>query len=166
MKKQPDHRINVVIVEISIWISILVLVSGALAALSFQIEALNFRYPMDYGEAPLINQAMQLNAGHPIYQKTLEQPPHTIANYPPVYIGLLAVFEKIFGPAFWYGRLISSLGTIGSAVMLYLLTKSRDHDWKLALVPALLFFNIPYVIQWSTLARIDHLALFFALTGL
>ncbi|MFW5714093.1 MAG: hypothetical protein ACOCYU_05425, partial [Brevefilum sp.] len=33
-------------------------------------------------------------------------------------------------------------------------------------IPALMFFNIPYVILWSTLARIDHLALFFALTGL
>ncbi len=166
MKKQHSNHFQTLFTEIIVWIPVFVLVFGALAAVSFQIEALAFRYPLDYGEAPLVNQAMQLNAGNPIYQQSLQQPPYTIANYPPVYVGLMAVFEKIFGPAFWYGRLISSLSAIGSAAMIFLILASRSNNWKIALIASLLFFNMPYVVGWSTLARIDHLALFFALTGL
>lgn len=166
MKKPPDQRIFSIIVSISKWVCIFILVSGALAALSFQIEAIGFRYPLDYGEAPLINQAMQLNAGNQIYRQSLSAPPFTIANYPPVYVGILASFERAFGPAFWYGRLISTLSAIGSAVMIFLIANSRSRCWSVSIIPALIFFNIPYIVGWSTLARIDHLALFFALTGI
>lgn len=163
---QAPKRIIAWVVTLTTWASILILAYGAVNALSYQAEAVGFRYPLDYGEAPLVNQAMQLNAGEAIYRPSLEEPPFTIANYPPVYVGVLALFERFFGPAFWYGRLISVLSAIGSAVMLFLLLFSRSHSWTLALIPALMFYNIPYVIGWSGLARIDHLALFFALTGL
>ena len=166
MNKHNYQRIISLIVEISIWIGIFILMYGALGALSTQIEAILFRYPLDYGEAPLINQAMQLNAGNPIYRQSLDEPPYTIANYPPVYVGVMALFERIFGPAFWYGRLISTLSAIGSAVMVSSIVYSRSHNWKIAIIPALVFYNIPYTIGWSTLARIDHLALFLALAGL
>jgi hypothetical protein len=166
MTKQNGRGFFGLLVEISLWACILVLTFGALGALSTQIEAVLFRYPLDYGEAPLVNQAMELNAGNSIYRQSILEPPYTIANYPPVYVGILALFEKAFGPVFWYGRLISVLSAIGSAVMLFLIVNSRSRNWKLALIPALVFFNIPYVIGWSMLARIDHLALFFALAGL
>lgn len=154
------------ILDILIWVCLLLLVIGAMAAIGFQIEAITFYYPLDYGEAPLLNQAVQLNAGNPLYQTDLDQPPFTIANYPPVYVGILAIFERLIGPAFWYGRLLSSLCAIGSAVLITLITFSRSRDWKTALIPGLLFINLPYVVGWSTLVRIDHLALFLALMGL
>lgn len=166
MKKQHNQRIFPLIVEISTWLGIFILVYGALAALSYQTEALLFRYPLDYGEAPLVNQAVQLNAGHSIYRQSLQEPPYTVANYPPVYVGVLAIFERFFGPAFWYGRLISTLSVIGSALMIFSIVNSRSRNWKIAIIPALVFYNIPYVLGWSVLARIDHLALFFSLTGL
>ena len=115
MRKQHIQRIFSLIVESATWVGIFILVYGALAALSYQTEALLFPYPLDYGEAPLVNQAMQLNSGHPIYRQSLQEPPFTIANYPPVYVGILAFFELFFCPAFWYGRLISTLSVIGSA---------------------------------------------------
>jgi hypothetical protein len=166
MKKQHNQQIFSLIVESSIWIGVLILVFGALAALSYQTEALLFRYPLDYGEAPLVNQAVQLNEGHPIYRQSLLEPPYTVANYPPVYVGILAIFERFFGPAFWYGRLISTLSVIGSALMIFSIVNSRSRNWKIAIIPALIFYNIPYVLGWSVLVRIDHLALFFSLTGL
>jgi len=166
MKRQPEQRILKLLIEISIWACIFILAYGALGAFSTQIEAIFFRYPLDYGEAPLVNQAMQLNAGNSIYRQSIQEPPYTIANYPPVFVGVLALFEKAFGPVFWYGRLISALSAIGSAVMILLIVNSRSQNYKLALITALIFFNIPYVIGWSILARIDHLALFFALSGL
>lgn len=166
MKTQPSQRGRTLAIELITWVPIMILVFGAAAGLFFQWEAIAFRYPLDYGEAPLVNQAMQLNAGQPIYRQSVGEAPFTIANYPPIYVGLLAFFEGIFGPAFWYGRLISTLSALGSTVIIFFITYSRSHNYKLSLIPALLFFNLPYVLGWSVLARIDHLALFLALTGL
>ena len=154
------------IIDILIWMCLLLLLIGALAAIAFQIEAITFRYPLDYGEAPLLNQAVQLNAGNPLYQTDLDQPPFTIANYPPAYVGILAIFERVFGPALWYGRLISCVSAFSSATLITLTVLSRSRELKTALIPGLLFLNLPYVVGWSTLARIDHLALFFALLGI
>ena len=120
MKSQHNRRSSTKFIEVFAWIPILVLVYGALAGLTYQIGAISFEYPLDYGEAPLVNQAMQLNAGKTIYRTSLDQPPFTIANYPPVYVVLLAGFEGLFGPNFWYGRLLSSLSAFGSAVMIFL----------------------------------------------
>jgi len=166
MITHKKYKLPRLIIEISLWIVIAILGIGAVFVLEFQIEALCFRYPLDYGEAPLINQAVQINRGSLIYRSDILEPPYTIANYPPIYVMLLALFEKFFGPGFWYGRLISALSMVGSSVVISLIVFSRSHNIKIALIPGLLFFNLPYVVGWSTLARIDHLALFFALMGL
>lgn len=152
--------------DIFVWMCLLILTIGAIAAIDFQFDAINFRYPLDYGEAPLVNQAMQINAGETIYRADLDQAPFTIANYPPVYVLLISVFEKVIGPAFWYGRLISVISAWGSATLITLMVFSYSKNIRIALIPGLLFNNFPYVVGWSTLARIDHLALFFALLGL
>jgi hypothetical protein len=152
--------------QVALWMTVVALTIGLLATIGYQVKAIQFRYPLDYGEAPLINQAAQINVGNPVYRQDLATPPFTIANYPPVYIGVLAIFEGIFGPFFWYGRLISALSALGSVVMLFLITFAMSRRTVLSLIPGLLFLNIPYMASWSTLARIDHLALFLALLGL
>jgi hypothetical protein len=153
-------------IEVLLWLCFILLIIGAFAAIAYQVEAIRFRYPLDYGEAPLVNQAMQINAGQSIYYAKINQAPFTIANYPPIYVLLLSIFEKAFGPGFWYGRLISVLSAWGSATLIVLITYSHSKNMLMALITGLLFINLPYVVGWSTLARIDHLALFFALLGL
>lgn len=160
------NKISDQVIEILMWGTIAVMAVGALGVMAFQAEAIQFLYPLDYGEAPLINQAMQLTNGNRIYRDSIDQPPYTIANYPPVYVLLLAIFEVLVGPAFWYGRLISSLSALGSATIIIMMVYSRSRNLLLSAIPGLLFINLPFVASWSALARIDHLALFFALAGL
>ena len=157
---------NPLFITILSWLVIAILSVGVVGAISFQVEALTFRYPLDYGEAPLINQAVQINQGQSIYQSEVDQAPYTITNYPPVYVLFLSIFENFFGSVFWYGRLISILSALGSSILIILITYSRSQRIELALIPGMLFLNLPYVVGWSTLTRIDHLALFFALFGL
>lgn len=166
MNEKTNSNIFNTIITVLTWMCIIILSVGTMAAVAFQVEAISFRYPLDYGEGPLLNQAVQMSAGNPIYLADISQGPYTIANYPPIYVGAMAIFENFFGPAFWYGRLISSLSVIGSSILVILMAYSYSKDWKIALIPGLLLINIPYVVSWSTLARIDHLALFFALLGL
>lgn len=118
-----------------------------------------FRYPLDYGEAPLLDQATRLAAGHNIYRADITAPPYTISNYPPLYVLTLVPFVKLFGPTFTAGRAISVLCTLASAAFLALTIYTLYKDRVAALVTGMLFLAVPYVVHWSAFLRIDMLAL-------
>src|ERR1041384_4788144 len=63
----------------------------------YQLAVIKYPYSMDYGEAPLVDHAMQLMNGQNIYRSDLSTPPYTISNYPPLYIAWLAISVKLFG---------------------------------------------------------------------
>ncbi|MFP4396096.1 MAG: hypothetical protein ACLFTI_12635 [Anaerolineales bacterium] len=139
----------------------------AVAVVIFVIHAgmaLSHRYPLDYGEAPLVNHARRLIRGQNIYQPTLDEPPYVIANYPPLYIIALAPFVALFGPNFWAGRAISIACALATAFFLSRIAalhaeRPHPHKRRVALVTGGLFLAIPYVASWSSLARVDLLAL-------
>ncbi|MGH3145956.1 MAG: hypothetical protein ACRDTR_09170, partial [Rubrobacter sp.] len=70
-------------------------------------DALAFPYPLNYGEGPLLEQAVKLAGFQNIYEADLTAPPYVISNYPPLFSLVQAPFVWSFGPAFWYGRAIS-----------------------------------------------------------
>ncbi len=119
-------------------------------------------YPLDYGEAPLINQAMNLAAGEIIYHSSLENPPFTIANYPPLYVISLIPFLNIFDSPFHMGRVVSFLSTLASATFLALTILKLFNNKLGAIITGIFFLGFPYVVEWSVRARIDSLALAFA----
>jgi len=123
-------------------------------------------YPLDYGEAPLVDQAMRLAAGQNIYRPDISSPPYTIANYPPLYVLSLAPFVKLFGPSFLAGRLISILCALASAAFLALIVYTPSQDRVAAVTTGLLFLAVPYVVGWSSLLRVDMLALALSTAGL
>lgn len=121
--------------------------------------ALSFPYPLDYGEGPLLDQTLRLADGENIYKNDFSVPPYTISNYPPLFLLLQVPFAKIFGPAFWYGRLISILGQLLTAVFIGLTLWTLTGDRVSPAVGGLIFLAFPYGQYWSTLNRIDLLAL-------
>ena len=131
-----------------------------------QARSITFPYPLDYGEAPLVDQAMRLLAGEPLYRPTLASPPYTISNYPPLYVAAVAPFVARFGPNFWGGRLLSTLSALASGIFLGLSVYQLRRDWLAALAAAGLFWAFPFVVHWSGLLRIDLLALALSLAGL
>jgi len=145
----------------------LVSVVLAVALIVFGIHALLgllYPFPLDYGEAPLVDQAMRLANGRAIYRANLDTPPYTITNYPPLYILAMAPFIWLFGPNFWAGRLISIVSALAAACFLGGIvnaqTGSRQSgDRFTAWITALLFLAFPYVAGWAKLARIDLPAL-------
>jgi hypothetical protein len=48
--------------------------------------AVNFPYPLDYGEGPLLDQIVRLAHFENIYRVDLTVPPYTVANYPPLFL--------------------------------------------------------------------------------
>src|SRR5690606_8441902 len=71
-----------------------------------------------------------------------------------------------FGPAYWYGRLISWGSMLLASAALTLLLYRFSRDRLAALSGGLLLLTIPYASVWAPLARIDALALGLSLTGL
>ncbi len=132
---------------------------GLLLFLINAVMAVPFRYPLDYGEAPLVDQAMRLAAGQNIYRRDLSVPPYTVSNYPPLYVALLALPLKLFGPSFFFGRLLSTVSVLGAAFflgrLLYVTTRDRWAAW----VAGLTLLSAHYVVKWSPLHRVDALAL-------
>ncbi len=129
-------------------------------------KAVVFRYSFDYGEGPLLDQVRRLAHFQNIYRADTSTPPYTITNYPPVYPLVQVPFYWIFGPQFWYGRIISLLGVLAAAVFigltLYHVTKSPFG----AAIGGLTLLSIPYILHWSPLVRVDSLALGLSWAGL
>src|SRR6266545_4146619 len=71
--------------------------------------ALAFPFPLDYGEGPIMEQTLRLVHFENIYRNTFASPPYTVSIYPPLFQLIQVPLAWIFGPAFWYGRLISIL---------------------------------------------------------
>ncbi len=154
------------LVDFASALTLALLVFAAVVALAFSAAALAFPYEIDYGEAPLIDQAVRLAAGETIYRSNLAAPPYTISNYPPLYIATLAVFVPWTGPAFWPGRLVTLLSTLSAALFIALIVQTTTRDRLAAVVAGLSLLAWPYVVLWLTLARIDLLALGLSLAGL
>lgn len=145
-------------------LALLALIMAGLLFLYYQALSLTHRYSLDYGEPVMFDQALTLLYGKPLYRPDMNTPPYTITNYPPVYMVVLAVMVKLFGPLLWTGRIISVASGLASAAFLgmtvHTLTgRHGTKSWGAGLATGLAFLSIPYVVQWSALARIDLLAL-------
>jgi hypothetical protein len=128
--------------------------------------AVSYPYPLDYGEAPLVDQAVRLGSGENIYRPDLSTPPYTISNYPPLYVSVLIPFVKLIGPTFHAGRVISVLSALASATFLSLIINSQTRNRLASVITGLFLLANPYVTHWSGLLRIDLLALAFSTAAL
>lgn len=130
------------------------------------LSALAFPYPLDYGEGPLLDQAVRLAGFENIYRTDLSTPPYVVANYPPLF-GLVQVpFVWLFGPAFWYGRAISLASIVMVAILIALTLHALTNNKIGAVAGGLTFLAVPYALSWSSLGRVDALGLALSWGGL
>lgn len=131
-------------------------------------NALTFPYALDYGEGPVLDQAVHLAKFQSIYTTTAftTTPPFAVANYPPVYHLVQAPFIWIFGPAMWYGRAISLLSVVLAALFVGLIVQALTHDGLAGAIGGLVLLSMPHIMGWSGFVRVDGLALALSLAGL
>ena len=128
---------------------------------------IRFPYGVDYGEAPLMDQVKKIQMGEAIYKGDFNTPPYVIANYPPLYPLLVAGINSFFNSlVFQTGRLVALTFSIISGLVIGLFTFSLTHKKILAIFSVAIFWGNPYVIIWSSQARVDMMALAFSLLGL
>jgi Glycosyltransferase family 87 len=156
--------------RIALWVAVaLFLLAQGIATLLFVRhgwDALTFPYPLNYGEGPLLDQSVRLAQFENIYRTDLSAPPYVVSNYPPLFMLVQVPFVWLFGPALWYGRLISLLSVAAVALFVGLTLHALTRDRIAAVAGGLIFPSIPYVVRWSSLSRVDSLGLALSWAGL
>ncbi len=145
---------------------LLVLLAGAALFAADTARVVAYPYPMDYGEGPLLEQSLRLGRFESIYRPDLASPPYTVSNYPPLFPAVLSPFTRAFGPAFWYGRLLTTLSAVSAAALVALILISLTGDRAAALVGGLALLAFPPLSYWASLYRVDALALALSLGGI
>jgi 4-amino-4-deoxy-L-arabinose transferase-like glycosyltransferase len=134
--------------------------------LDYMQRLIAFPFNVDYGEGPVLDQALRLAQFQSIYPRDLSQLPFTIGNYPPLYHILQLPFAWLFGPAFWYGRVINLLSILVTAVLIGLTIQTLTRNHLAGLVGMLLLPALPYILHWAGFVRVDSLALAASWGGL
>ena len=128
---------------------------------------LRFPYAVDYGEAPLMDQATRFMSHQLLYKSDYSSSPYVISNYPPLFVIFLAGVSKLTGANLLLsGRVISVMASIASAALIAALVRLITNNNLSAFIASGLFLGHPFVYTWSPLARVDLLALFFCLGAL
>lgn len=143
----------------------LCLISGLF--LYYAVSAIRFPYGADYGEAPLMDQVSRIEKREVLYKPDIDQPPYVITNYPPLYsywVALVNSLTKI--PLFQAGRITSLFFSLVSGAIIGLFSYQLTKNIWLGVLGCALFWGNPYIMIWSSLARVDLMALAFSLLGL
>jgi 4-amino-4-deoxy-L-arabinose transferase-like glycosyltransferase len=138
------------------------------AAVRFSFKIFYFlRSPWsrDYGEGAVLAMVQVLRT-QGTYFTSLRDYPLVTGNYPPVFVGLVALGDLLFGPSIFFPRLLSILATLGLVAVLVVLLRRLTGDGVLALAFGFLFLAPWFVQTWGALGRIDMPALLFSVAGL
>jgi hypothetical protein len=140
--------------------------AAALRFLWFAARVLPFPYPLDYGEGAILDQALRLAHFENIYPFDLAHAPYVVSNYPPIFIMLHVPFLWAFGPAYWYGRLLSQISAVLCSVAIGGILLRLTEDRLAAVVAGLAFLCLPPVVVFGQFDRVDMVGLALSLTAL
>jgi hypothetical protein len=162
----PKNWIARILLALAIVSLLWFLGKSAWLMIRYDWKVMTFPYPVDYGEGPILDQVIRIAHFENIYKKNLESLPLTISNYPPMFQLVQVPFAWIFGPALWYGRLISILSILATAIFITLTLQTITRDWLAAFIGGMFLFAIPYILHWSAFNRVDSLALGLSWVGI
>jgi hypothetical protein len=125
------------------------------------LGVLRFPFDLNYGEGYVLNDAVRLSRGEPLYVD-LQQFPMVRSPYPPLFPLLWSAVLPLSGVGLWPGRLLALLATVGLVVLV------GWNAWRVrsgvlpVFASAGLVIASPFVYAWGAFARVDTLALLFA----
>jgi hypothetical protein len=136
-----------------------------LAVLAYHVAlTVVFPYDLDYGEGYVLNDAVRLARGEPIYVD-MQWFPMVRSPYPPLFPALWSLVIPVAGPNFWPGRLLAALALVGTlGVVAWSARRSNAGTWPMLVAPSVIAAS-PFVFQWAGYARVDTLALLLAATA-
>ena len=129
------------------------LLLSLLVYLLYAANLIAFPYDYDQGEGFEVYDTVLFSRGQLPYRDT-EVYPFYASNYPPLFHIMAAPFVWLFGPAHWYGRLLSFLGSLVSAgfITYAVYRDGGGHRW-IAALSGLAFLSSNFVYHIGPLFR-------------
>ncbi len=129
-----------------------VLVFHFLVYVIFAVNLFQFPFDYDQGEGFELVDTIMFSQGRWPYQDTDVYPFYS-SNYPPLFHVIAAPFVWVFGPAYWYGRLLGFVGTLITAIAIAIAVyRDGRHRW-LAILSGLAFLASNTVYHIGPLFR-------------
>jgi hypothetical protein len=125
-----------------------------------------YPHDVDNGEGFLLWQATRYSEGRLPYLP-VEQSPHMVSNYPPLYPLLVSFFLPwTGGPTLAVGRWIAFLCSLAVAAGVGWTVYRQSQQSRAGWIAGLLFISCYHVYLWGAFHRVDMPALFFSLLAL
>lgn len=123
----------------------------------YAVNLIQFPFDYDQGEGFELVDTILFSQGQWPYRDT-EAFPFYSSNYPPLFHIIAAPFVWLFGPAYWYGRLLGFLSTLITASAIgYAVYREGKHRW-IAVMAGLAFLASNTVYHIGPLFR-QHISM-------
>jgi hypothetical protein len=108
------RRVTMNINRVLLGAALLIMLAHLLVYVVYAVNLMRFPFDYDQGEGFELVDTIMFSQGKWPYQDT-EVYPFYSSNYPPLFHIVAAPFVWVFGPAYWYGRLLGFLSTLVAA---------------------------------------------------
>ena len=152
--------------EIVLYVAAAALLAHALVRLvEYYHWTITCPYEIEYGEGIVLQNAINIAHGRALYND-YHTYPYVVATYPPVYPLLSSIGIRLFGPSFEFGRAISALATLATALLIWLIMRRSVRSRWAAVGAAVIFLAAPIICWWGTVMRVDMMAVFLGIASL
>lgn len=143
--------------RILIGFALLIMLGHGIVFVHYGLSLTAFPFDYDQGEGFELNDTILFSQGQWPYRDN-EVYPFYASNYPPLYHVILVPFVWLFGPQYWYGRLLGLAATlITSGAIGYAVYRGTKHK-PAALLSGLAFLASNYVYHIGPLFR-QHMSM-------
>lgn len=161
IKKEKDFSLllrNILILTASFFIITLFLF--------YSLRTIFYQYNVNISEGQVLTLSMMLyEKGN--YFLNISNYPFMHGAYPPVYPFIVSIFLHLTGPSFMIGRMISFIATVVIVCILYkLFFQESQRNKEYSLLLSVLFLAPFFVVKWSSIFRVDMLAVCFSFLGI
>lgn len=128
------------------------LIGHLLIYVHYAVGLIRFPFDYDQGEGFELVDTILFSQGEWPYRSN-ETYPFYASNYPPLFHVILVPFAWVFGPAYWYGRLVGFVGTLVTAGAIGLMVSREGRHRGVAVPAGLAFLASNYVYHIGPLFR-------------
>jgi hypothetical protein len=158
-------------IRIALALAAVLLLQGLVIYLFSAAEAIAFSDEIDYGEGIVWQQMRMIMSGGGY--GSIDFLPAIVFHYPPVYHTSTAALAAATGlDQLAAGRLLSVAATASAAFLAAMIVRHLCRGnadnlacWMCGLLTAMMVFSLSPVVAWSTLMRVDNLAVAFSFAG-
>src|SRR5258707_10396261 len=148
----PRTRTITQIRRVVLGIAIAIMAFHLLVFVVYAVSLASFPFDYDQGEGFELNDTVLLSQGQSPYRNN-EVYPFYASNYPPLYHVVLIPFVWLFGPQYWYGRLIGFAATLITAGAIAYAVYRQGRHRLIALLSGLAFLASNYIYHIGPLFR-------------